>query len=225
MQGTAGSAGATGAAAAVRFEVLNAVRRRHGAARVSRAVAQAPRHAAGPRRRRLYTGNDFSNALEIADFFSKRHIKPRDHDYTAPLDAARERWPALVPQGFNQACQFRYWPGDDEVALAATLDDIVEISALCAGIDARLLVVILPSLPDVQPDTDRQTVDAIMATLHLGADDFGINLRLGRRLAASLAQRSIACLDPTDAMRAEQTPLYWRTDHHLDVPATPCSRG
>ncbi len=163
----------------------------------------------------IYTGNDFANALLLSDYATKRHRKPRDAGYRRPLDAAAARWPLLVPQGFNQPCEFRYWSGDDELALVAALDDLLVMRRLCDGIGSRLLVTILPSLADVQPHTDRATVDAILQTLALTPEEFGINLRLGQRLIGELASRGIPCLDPSAAMAASDTPLYWRADHHL----------
>jgi len=165
----------------------------------------------------LYCGNDFSNALMMSDFATKRERAPRSAEYKQRLDEAGARWPKLVPQGFNQACQFREWPGEDELALAAARDDLLAMARLCDGIGARLLVACLPSLPDVQPDSDRATVDALLAALHLDAEAFGASLRLGRRLCGELEGRGVACLDPAAAMAAAETPLYWRADHHLNV--------
>jgi hypothetical protein len=165
----------------------------------------------------LYAGNDFSNALMMSDFATKRPRAARTAEYRQRLDEAGARWPKLVPQGFNQACQFRQWPGEDELALAAARNDLLAMAQLCDGIGARLLVVALPSLPDVQPDSDRATVDGLFETLHLDAETFGISLRLARRLCDELGALGIACLDPTAAMAAADTPLYWRADHHLNV--------
>jgi lysophospholipase L1-like esterase len=165
----------------------------------------------------VYTGNDFSNALEISDFHTKRRVKPRDEAYIALVSGANERWPELLPQGFNQVCQFRYWEGDEDVALAAAAAALREIAALGSRHGFRLAVVALPSKPDVDRADDAQVIDAIETQLGYGERERTANLLLGRRLLAELDADGILGIDPSDAMQAETRPLYWRKDHHLDV--------
>jgi len=165
----------------------------------------------------LYAGNDFQGALQISDFFTKRHAKPRSSEYTRRLDAANARWPDALPQGFNQAAYFAFSPDDAAVALDAVVGVYAEMDAVCRAHGIRFLAVVIPSKPDVEPDEDRATVDEILAALSLTREQLDINARLGRDFAAALRQRGIACIDALDGLRGADVALYWRKDHHLDI--------
>jgi lysophospholipase L1-like esterase len=162
-----------------------------------------------------YSGNDFMNALTVSDFFTKRPSRPRTPEYRDPLQAANERWPDLLAQGFNQAYYFAWAEGDAQVAQQVTIDVFGQMADLCEEHGIRFAAVILPSKPDVDTDDDR--IDAILGDLGLTREQFAVNLQLARNLAAALRAREIPCVDPTDAMRASDTPYYWKKDHHLDI--------
>ncbi len=167
----------------------------------------------------LYSGNDLVNALTVSDFFTKRASRPRDAAYRERLEAAKELQ-VQVAQGFNQAYYFRFAPEDVDVAVDETVRVLGSMAELCASRDVRFVVLLLPSKPDVEDD-DRETVDRILDMLDMTREEFATNLALTRRVGARLAAAGVTVVDPTDALRAAAaapgaTPLYWRTDHHLD---------
>ena len=59
----------------------------------------------------LFTGNDFWNALMISDFYTKRRQRARSAEYGGRIVKARDNWPVVFAQGFNQAFLFKYGPG------------------------------------------------------------------------------------------------------------------
>ncbi len=165
----------------------------------------------------LYAGNDFQGALQVNDFFAKRHAAPRSAEYTSRLDAANARWPDALPQGFNQAAYFAFAPDDAAVALDAVVSVYAAIDVLCREHGIRFVAVVIPIKADVEPDDDRATVDAILDALSLTREQLGIDARLGRQFADAMRERGIPCVDALDGMRGAAVPLYWRKDHHLDI--------
>jgi hypothetical protein len=122
-----------------------------------------------------------------------------------------------VPQGFNQAFLFRFLSSDVGIAVDACVSVTGEIANLCAELGADLIVLVLPSKPEVDIGDDAETVQAILDSMSLTSDDYAINTRMAARYMDALRERGIAVLDPAPTMRAEPTPLYWREDYHLNV--------
>jgi hypothetical protein len=165
----------------------------------------------------LFAGNDFAGALMHSDFLTKRRPKARDRSYFERFDPANQRWPTVLPQGFNQAYLFRYREGDAELALTVTLDVYEAMARECAAAGVRFLVIVLPTKIDADLDDDREHIEAIREALALTTAELAVNRVLSERLARALAERGIECLDLTHAMAADPTPFYWRQDHHLNV--------
>lgn len=169
----------------------------------------------------LYTGNDFLNALVLADFFSKRPESRAAGGeagaYQRQMLAAYERHGATVVDRFNQALKFTRFPADAEIALDAAVGCFREMQALCAAQGIRFVAVLLPTKPDVEQD-DREAFLAVLRDTGLEESDYGVNARLGARWAEALRAEGIEVLDTTAALRAAGGgPHYWKKDWHLNV--------
>jgi len=165
----------------------------------------------------LYTGNDFSNALRFADFYSKRRPTPEPDGVHDRLVRARGRWRQDLAQGGTQAYGFLHRPGDDDVAVAAVIDRFLAMARLCAGRGFAFVAVVLPTKFDVDLTDARDTFASILGALDMTEDDYALNRRMGLAVAARLEAEGIPVVDPWDAFRRADDPLYWRKDHHLNI--------
>lgn len=163
----------------------------------------------------LYNGNDIMNALTVSDFFSKRESRRRHAAYQKKLIDTLANYTPL-PQGFNQAYYLAFAPEDIPVALEATVAAFQRMADYCAEHEMRFAVLLLPSKPDVDTD-DSETVTGMLASLDITRKDLAVNLELARRAADLLRARGVSVVDPTEAMRAVRRPLYWKSDHHLNI--------
>lgn len=165
----------------------------------------------------LYSGNDFQDGMRMSDFLTKRRTTKRTPEYTETMLDAMERWPGPVPQGFNQAHLFRFLRQDVGVAVDACVAFTNAIAERCEDLGADLIVVALPSKPEVDGDHDRETVQAILDAMDLNDADLAVNTDMKERYIAGVRAAGIRCVDPAAEMRATTEPFFWREDHHLNV--------
>lgn len=163
----------------------------------------------------LFTGNDFWDALHVADFFSKRRPRRPPRGYRRKIQRASRIFP--VSQGVNQAYRFHFFPGEADLALGEAVRAFLSIDERCRAIGARFLALILPTKEDVDGEDDRKRFEGGLRGLGLTPEDYAIHQRLARRFAARLRARGIRVVDATASMQAVSRPLYWRRDRHLSV--------
>ena len=165
-----------------------------------------------------FTGNDFWNELWLARQVAGPPVEFGDAGYREPLVAVQQRWAGPLAQGGNQAYRFKHHPEEAEEAFEDALTACLAIRGLCAREGVALLFVLVPTKVDADAGKQgEEALDEFRALLGLTPDEVALNRRLGERLAAALEAEGVACIDPTDAMRADPRPLYWTTDHHLNV--------
>ena len=165
----------------------------------------------------LFTGNDFWNALMISDFYTKRRQRSRTPEYGGMIVKARDSWPVVFAQGFNQAFLFDYDPQSARVALDVTVERFAVMNDLCAREGIGFLAMILPTKVDVDGDDDAATINGVLDALALSRQDYSINAQLAHRFGEALAERGIRCVDLTPRLAAFDEPFYWHADHHLNV--------
>jgi hypothetical protein len=165
----------------------------------------------------LFTGNDFWNALMISDFYTKRRQRHRSPEYGGLIVKARDSWPVVFAQGFNQAFLFDYDPTSALVALDVAVERFEAMADLCAREGIGFIAVILPTKVDVDGDDDAATTTGVLEALELSRRAYAINEQLSHRFADAMRERDIRCIDMTPRMRAFDEPFYWHVDHHLNV--------
>jgi len=161
----------------------------------------------------VYTGNDFAGSLQLDELMRQLEPTPVPADR---VHAARERWPAVLPQAFGQALLFDAHPAAAERALQVVREVLLELQRQCRHRDARLIVATLPTKPDVDDD-DPQTQAELLASLGLDAGDLQLNGQLGARLREALAADGIETLDLAPVLRGRPGPKFWVQDYHLNV--------
>jgi lysophospholipase L1-like esterase len=162
----------------------------------------------------FYEGNDFANALAFSDFRSKRPMAALGAEEKALLDEVRVTHRSQLAQAMGQAFHFRNRPGDGELALQAALTVLRDMAAACAARDVEFVLAVLPAKEDADEDLRRAH---LRHRLGLSAEEAACGLVLGQRLVATLLEEGLTVIDLQPAMRAAPRPLFWNTDHHLNV--------
>jgi len=163
----------------------------------------------------LFTGNDFWDALSLADFLSKRRFPRATEEYKKRIRTAAQRYP--VSQGVNQAYRFRHFPEERDLALAEAVRAYEAMDARCRELGIAFLAVVLPTKADVDGDDGRVRHQKVLAYLGLTQDDYEANARLAEAFVAAMEARGIAVVDATPSMRSATRPFFWREDLHLSV--------
>jgi hypothetical protein len=164
-----------------------------------------------------FTGNDFWDDLKTNYLLEGWTPPVGDAPYRQRIESVAARWPGPASQGFNQAYRFRAFPWEVEKSLALATASFRALQARCSELSLRLLVVVLPTKMEVEPEDDREVQEAVRAALELTPDDLELLTTLGQRLAANLRAAGLEVVEPLEAMRAAEHPLYWRTDYHLGM--------
>jgi len=165
----------------------------------------------------FYSGNDFQDGMRMSDFLTKRRTTKRTPEYTETMLDTMERWGGRVPQGFNQAFLFRFLRQDVGVAVDACITATLEIAQRCEELGAELIVMVLPTKPEVDGGDDADTTQAIMDAMSLSEADYAVSAGMATRYLAGLREAGIRCVDPALEMHAADEPLFWRTDYHLNI--------
>lgn len=164
-----------------------------------------------------FTGNDFWDDLKTSYLLEGWTPPTGDAAYRQRIESVAERWPGPAGQGFNEAYRFRAFPWEVEKALELVTQSFVAMQARCTELGLRLVVVVLPTKMDVEPEDDRATQEAVRAALELEPEDLAVLTTLARDLESNLRAAGLEVLGPLEAMRAAEPPLYWREDYHLST--------
>ncbi|MCA8980765.1 MAG: hypothetical protein H6831_12210 [Planctomycetes bacterium] len=164
----------------------------------------------------VYGGNDFSGAMLLDRYFRRRpayEIRPN----MIEQQSLPESVSSLLPQELSQDIYFANNPEDVEAAVDLGCSVSVELSELCAERGTRLLFVYLPPPTRAQPEVFREDLERLMKFARMESSALGVSDRIADEWLQFLADRGLDHLDLRPAFRAAEEPLFWRTDHHLNV--------
>lgn len=164
----------------------------------------------------VYLGNDFVDALRTRAFFEKRPTQPTTPEQDERLKSAAAQYPGVLSQTLFQAWSFAHRDGDAEYAVDAARHYLLAMRDLCRARDIAFMVVLLPAKDDVDARVGPRYEDCL-SRLQLDERQASVHLELGLRLREALRAEGVRVIDPLEAMRAEPEPLYWDSDHHLNV--------
>ena len=168
----------------------------------------------------LFSGNDFLDVLAHGEQTGALQVPDRPVGYRESLAriGTIQGEPYAGPgQGLNQAFFFRHFPHLERVSLMTVQRNLSELAERCRSDSTALLIVVLPTLLDVEWEHDglrnRQAVDRLPLT----PEQLAVNRRLSVGLMEWLAQEQIPHLDLLPAMLPAAGTLYWKRDHHLSL--------
>lgn len=164
----------------------------------------------------FFVGNDPFDELLLHTALAGDRL-PSDEGYMAPLRRAGAISQGAVSQGLNLAHRFARWPGEEARSMELVVSAYRDMDRLCREHGILLVALLLPTKMDVDLADDRETMDRARRELGLDEEQAALGARLGAEFVRAMAELGIPCIDPTSAMRACDTPLYWRKDYHLNV--------
>jgi lysophospholipase L1-like esterase len=166
----------------------------------------------------FYAGNDFSNAMAFSDFYSKRRWPPLAPAVRDRIEDARKLTREILAQSLSQVYDFTWRPSNGYTGLAASIEALGSIAAMCRQREVPLLIALLPTKEDADVPIDADRMLELVKLLGLNEHELGVNRRLTRLLDEALTRAGVRVLDLYEPMRAvTDRPLYWRRDHHLNV--------
>lgn len=142
--------------------------------------------------------------------------------YHDRLLAAQELHRGPVWQGLNQAYYFQHHASEWDEAVARQRWVLTTLRDACQRDGIRLTLVILPTLRQIHPQTDREALNKIIATLQLTEDSLACDERACQATAELARELRIKLLDLREPFRRElekepKKSLFYRFDHHLNV--------
>jgi lysophospholipase L1-like esterase len=165
----------------------------------------------------FYTGNDFSDAVALAERRGELRSSSRPPHYHRRITRLAEEMPHVVGQALNQIWLFQQVPALRATALRITEAEIDAVRRICDEHAIGLFVVFLPSKLEVEPERVREGVDRAREELGLSEDDLGLSRRMTEEIARWMTHEGIAHLDLLDSLKGRDAELFWRSDLHLNV--------
>lgn len=165
----------------------------------------------------IYTGNDFIDAICIEEFHQRLKTKKRPDGYLEKLTAANKIIDGNLAQAINQVYFFKAHPHLKDKALEITKTHLEIITKMCKDNNIKLIVALLPTKTDVEPNTDAERIKAANEILQLTDTDLAVNRHLAISLAAWLEMKKINYIDLYEHMKNKDRTLFWKKDHHLNT--------
>lgn len=164
----------------------------------------------------VYGGNDFLGVLGPHRFFTGEEI-PEPKPNGPRIGKAARIKAAALSQGFFAYDYFDMHPEDIDLAVAASVETTLAIQTNCDKLGARLIIVYIPPVYDVTPELVAEDKAAIQAALELSDEQLGSTERQADAYLAALAEAGVETLDMRPSFRDAEDPLYWLSDHHINL--------
>ncbi len=164
-----------------------------------------------------YGGNDFYKNLSLLRYFEKM---PPPNKRTFKLQGLTKNGGDLrgaIPQELGQVAYFLDNPDDVELAIDAACSISVEMQRLADAGGSKLLFVYLPPPFATQPQFYGEEMERVLASMGLEGAAVDVSDRIADAWLDFLSQSNMACIDLRPAFRSMEDPLYWFTDHHLNM--------
>ncbi|MCP3917575.1 MAG: hypothetical protein GY711_18680 [bacterium] len=167
----------------------------------------------------VYGGNDFVETLASHHYFRGSQLPPRRVDYWDKIDRAIAVSNKALAQGLNQVLYFQEHPDQVDFALEAALATAREVRRITEQHGARLVYVYIPPAFEAGWSELDALRERAMRELDLTPADLEVARRIAQRFFAGLAELEIAYLDMGSRFRAQERPMYWKRDLHINLDA------
>lgn len=163
-------------------------------------------------------GTDFTNALPLWRHFNGLGGWPPGQFSPGPLGGAHNPFVSqLLGVELGMVAHLLGFPEDLDTAVELACAAVVELEAICAVDEIRLVCVYLPPPLAGQPAHLARERNEALGLLGSGDSSPELSHRIADRWLAFLRERGIECLDLRPAWRASAERYYWRSDPHLNL--------
>jgi len=165
----------------------------------------------------IYTGNDFLDAIRIEAENGRLNVPKRPNGYYDKLWEIDELYSGFTGQYLNQLKFFETFPNYLDTALLITQQNLLQIKKLCKKNQSSLLVVLLPTKIDTEPQTDESRIDEVFEIMNFNESHFQKNRKMVISLTIWLEENDITYIDLQETFKKSDKELFWKTDYHINV--------
>ncbi|MBK8179954.1 MAG: SGNH/GDSL hydrolase family protein [Planctomycetes bacterium] len=166
----------------------------------------------------VYGGNDFEEVLWPWHDYGYDGPRPEGAGrYLEQIEAAKKVQKRCLSQALVSLKLFDTYPEQQEIAVRAGAAVMEKIQALCRERGIRLLVLYLPSRPDVEPLHPDLKLRKLLAALELETAALASTDRMADQLLAKLAGLGIETVDLRPVFLQSKESAYWNFDWHINL--------
>jgi lysophospholipase L1-like esterase len=123
----------------------------------------------------------------------------------------------VMGQVMRQAVIARDDPQKAEAAFRLQEIVLQRLAQEVEALGAKLLVIVIPTKLQIEPDDDHEKSDAVAKIVGLEGDALHFDEQVGKRTIKICEDNQIPVLDLEPALRTMDVSLFWRQDWHLNV--------
>ncbi|MEZ5194905.1 MAG: hypothetical protein R2764_00460 [Bacteroidales bacterium] len=164
----------------------------------------------------IYTGNDYLDGIRIESENGRLETPERPNDYFDKLWEVDGLYSGFTGQYLNQVKFFKTYPEYADTALKIMTENLSAIKNTCSNNNIRLMVMLLPTKLDTEPETDRQRIDEVFRIMDFTNEDIQNNQLLSTHLTLWMDKNQIPFLDLYDPFMDSKDELFWLADYHVN---------
>ncbi len=165
----------------------------------------------------IYTGNDFLDAIRIEAENGRLNVPDRPKGYYDKLWEIDELYSGFTGQYLNQLKFFETFPSYIDTSLLITQQSLLQIKKLCKKNQSSLLVVLLPTKIDTEPQTDQTRIDEVFEIMSFNASHLQKNRQMVVLLTTWFEQNEVTYIDLQESFKKSNEELSWKADYHINV--------
>lgn len=166
----------------------------------------------------VYGGNDFE---EISwQWHARGNDGPSPggvSKFQRQLKAAEKIQPLAMSQSLVSIKFFEAYPNERAIVLRAASEVMEKIQALCRERGIKLIVLYLPSRPEVEPHHPDARVPELLAAFQLDETALETTRKLANRFLGRMAELGIEAIDLRPVFQASEQSAYWNQDWHISL--------
>lgn len=143
--------------------------------------------------------------------------------FAVPIDYAQAiaMCTACMAQSLKQAYYFARQPDKTEETFQIMAEVMTTFQQEVRNNEAELVILIIPTKLQVEPDDDAERINLLATTLHLNQDELAFDDLVRNQVLEICQRHGIEVVDLLPAFKEhyqkEGRHLYWQTDWHLNV--------
>jgi hypothetical protein len=166
----------------------------------------------------VYGGNDFYEVVwPWHDYGNDGPRTAGVANHMDKVEAAKQVHERCLSQALVSLKFFDLYPAEQEVAVRAGATVMEKIQALCRERGIRLIVMYLPSRPDVEPLNPDLKLRRLLAALELDTGALASTDRMADQFLAKLAGLGIETIDLRPVFAASKDSAFWSFDWHINL--------
>jgi hypothetical protein len=166
----------------------------------------------------VYGGNDFE---ELSWCWHARGFDgsspPGQANYKKQVRAAQRISPLVLSQALVGLKFFDTYPAEREITVRGAATVMERIQAVCKERGIRLLLLYLPSWPEVEPANPAMKLSAFLQAMELKQAALATPRKMADDFLERMAGLGIETVDLRPILKASKETVYWHADWHINL--------